>query len=325
MNKGDGPANYVDLIDDLLADDAARSTFLRGLLTKLGLKVSPDDPSLQNGVNGKGNPKLTPIHISSASEALNRALYESLVTLADDSFGARAGNTFSITDANDTFFIKYLDSAFESMRELGADLEEMNGYSQDIVPKRVYFHSAPMTYQHFSLKEYFKHLPSNSKIGQSLAYVEVISSTQTLLDKNPALLRTLPSGFVITATSQVSGRGRAGNAWISPRGALPFSFIVRLPLNLSSRLVFVQYLVSLAVVEAIRTYDKGWEDVDVCIKWPNDVYGKSRRENRWEKIAGIIVNSTYLENQYVLVVGTHKHTLSQPFVLHLFLTRFLTL
>ena len=324
MHKGDGAENYVRLIDDLLAHDAALSTFLRALLTKLGLKVSPEDSSSQNDVNGKGNPELTPIHISSTSEALNRALYESLVILADDPLAPVAGNTFSIRDTNDVFYIKYLESAFESMRELGTCLEEMDTYSQDIVPKLVYFHSAPMTYRHFSSKEYFKYLPSNSKIGQSLAYVEVTSSTQTLLDKNSALLHTLPSGFVITATSQVNGRGRAGNAWISPRGSLPFSFIIHLPLNLSSRLVFVQYLVSLAVVEAIRTYDEGWEDVDVCIKWPNDVYGKPRGEDRWEKIGGIIVNSTYLEKQYVLVVGTWQHTVSFLFVLYLFSTRLLT-
>ena len=74
-------------------------------------------------------------------------------------------------------------------------------------------------------------------------------------------------------------------------------------MKLSPRLVFVQYLVSLAVVEGIRGYGEGWEEVNVGIKWPNDVYGKSRYAERWEKIGGIIVNSTYFENEYVLVIG----------------------
>ena len=161
-----------------------------------------------------------------------------------------------------------------------------------------------MTYSHFSPKEYFQHLSPSSKVGQTLAYVEVTTSTQTLLDKNPALLRSLPPGFVITATSQLNGRGRAGNAWISPVGGLAFSYVLRLPIKLSHRLVFVQYLVSLAVVEGIKSYADGWQDVNVAIKWPNDVYGKPRGAERWEKIGGIIINSTYLENEYVLVVGT---------------------
>jgi len=66
----------------------------------------------------------------------------------------------------------------------------------------------------------------------------------------------------------------------------------------------VQYLVSLAVVEGIRGYGEGWEGVNVGIKWPNDIYGKSRYAERWEKIGGIIVNSTYFENEYVLVIGS---------------------
>jgi hypothetical protein len=251
-------------------------------------------------VNGKST-ALTPIHVFSSTKERNRALYTEIVGLADES--PVGGGGVSITDTNDTFSVAYLESPLDSMRDLGGVLEGIAGFRDGEV-KRMYFHPCLRTYGYFSIKEYFAHLPPTSLIGQSLAYVEVTTSTQTLLDKNPALLRTLPPGFCITATSQISSRGRAGNAWISPRGALPFSFVLRLPIKLSSRLVFVQYLVSLAVVEAIRKYDVGWEDVDVCIKWPNDVYGKSRFEQRWEKIGGIIVNSTYVDNEYVLVVGT---------------------
>ena len=205
---------------------------------------------------------------------------------------------FTIADTNDTFYITYLSSSFDSMQDLS---QSLNGYqhsrSTDPIPKRIFFHPKPMTYQYFSPREYFTYLPSSSNVGQSLAYVEVTTSTQTLLDKNPAFLRSLPSGFVIVAASQLHGRGRSGNTWISPRGSLVFSYVLRLPLRLSSRLVFVQYLVSLAVVEGIRGYAPGWEDVDVSIKWPNDIYGKPRYSDRWEKIGGIIVNSTYLENR----------------------------
>lgn len=275
-------------------------------MIKLGLKVSKENGV--NGVNGSGMPTLTPLHISSSSETLNRAIYKSLVTISEYP-PSTDGDTFTIADSHDTFHITYLSSTFDSMQDLSKSL---NGYqhsrSTDPIPKRIIFHPKPMTYQYFSPREYFTYLPSSSDIGQSLAYVEVTTSTQTLLDKNPAFLRSLPSGFVIIAASQLNGRGRAGNAWISPRGSLVFSYVLRLPLTLSSRLVFVQYLVTLAIVDAIRNYGHGWEDVDVSIKWPNDVYGKPRYSDRWEKIGGIIVNSTYLEKEYVLVIG-------MPFIL----------
>jgi biotin---protein ligase len=303
LNKADGGAEFVDLIDDLLAHDAGRNAFLRALLIKLGMKVSPE-----NGVNGSGTPALTPIHISSASETLNRMVFKSLMTIADYPPSNGHSDTFTIADANDTFHVRCLSSAFDSMQDLMRSLNACHhAHSNDTTPKRIFFHPTPMTYQYFSPKQYFSHLPSSSTVGQTLAYVEVTTSTQTLLDKNPVLVRTLPSGFVITATSQLNGRGRAGNAWISPRGSLAFSFTLRLPLKLSPRLVFVQYLASLAVVEGIRNYAPGWENVNVCIKWPNDIYGKSRYEDRCEKIGGVIVNSTYFENEYVLVVGSSLH------------------
>ena len=270
-------------------------------MKKLGLKVSQENGL--NGANGSGMPTLTPLHVSSSSETLNRAIYKSLVAIAKYP-PSMENDLFTIADTNDTFHIQYLSSSFDSMQDLS---QSLNGYqrsrSTDPIPKRIFFHIKPMTYQYFSPKEYFSYLPSSSNVGQSLAYVEVTTSTQTLLDKNPAFLRSLPSGFVIVAASQLNGRGRAGNAWISPRGSLVFSYVLRLPLRLSCRLVFVQYLVSLAVVEGIRSYASGWENIDVSIKWPNDVYGKPRYTDRWEKIGGIIVNSTYLENEYVLVIG----------------------
>ena len=309
MNKADGGPGFVGLIDELLAHDAGRSSFLRAILRKLGLKVSEEHGL--TGLNGHGIPTLTPIHISSSSEPLSRAIYKSLVRIADQPPSATSSSDepFTITDTNDTFNIRYLSSPFDSMQKLEQIL--LNGQqhprSNDPTPKTIYLHAFPTTYQNFSPKEYFSHLPATSTIGQSLAYVESTSSTQTLLDKNPAFLRSLPSGFVVHATSQLNGRGRAGNTWISPRGALAFSFTLRLPLKLAGRLVFVQYLVSLAVVEGIKGYGAGWEGVDVGIKWPNDIYGRARMAERWEKIGGIIVNSTYLEHEYVLVIGkTHK-------------------
>ena len=300
LNKADGGPEFVRVIDDLLAHDSGRSAFLRALLIKLGLKVYPED-EVKNGESG--NHSLTPFHISSASESLNRAVYKSLVTIANEP--RKCGEIFTIAETNDTFHVQFLASSLDSMRDLSQALNgQYRSQSNDPKPKCVFIHPSPMTYAYFSPKQYFQFLPRTSKIGQSLAYVEITTSTQTILDKNPILLKTLPSGFCIVATSQLNGRGRAGNTWISPRGSLLFSFIIHLPRKLSFRLVFVQYLVSLAIVEGIRTYADGWEDVNVSIKWPNDVYGKARGQDRWEKIGGIIVNSTYVDDDFILVVGT---------------------
>ena len=91
--------------------------------------------------------------------------------------------------------------------------------------------------------------------------------------RNPKLLRNLPNGFTATATTQVAGRGRGSNVWVSPAGALMFSTVVRHPMEKmqSAPVVFIQYLAAMAVVQGIKSYDKGFEEMPVKMKWPNDV------------------------------------------------------
>lgn len=91
--------------------------------------------------------------------------------------------------------------------------------------------------------------------------------------RNTQLLRRLPTGFTAVATVQVAGRGRGSNVWVSPAGALIFSTVIRHPVDKiqSAPVVFIQYLAAMAVVKGIKSYDKGYEDLPVKLKWPNDV------------------------------------------------------
>ena len=93
------------------------------------------------------------------------------------------------------------------------------------------------------------------------------------MDRNTNLLRRLPTGFTATATSQVAGRGRGTNVWVSPAGSLMFSTVIRHPASLTKTapVIFLQYLAALAIVEGIKTYDVGYRDLDVKLKWPNDI------------------------------------------------------
>lgn len=86
-------------------------------------------------------------------------------------------------------------------------------------------------------------------------------------------MRKLPQGFTASATTQVAGRGRGSNVWVSPAGALIFSTVLRHPIEKlqSSPVVFIQYLAAMAVVQGIKGYDEGYEAMPVKVKWPNDV------------------------------------------------------
>ncbi|KAI4943394.1 hypothetical protein J4E91_009303 [Alternaria rosae] len=147
----------------------------------------------------------------------------------------------------------------------------------------------------------------NASFGKHLIYGEVVTSTNTLLEKNPSLLRSLPNGFTITATTQIAGRGRGNNVWIAPPGALMFSTVLHhsFTLSQSAPVVFIQYLAALAIVQGIQNYAPGYEKIPVKLKWPNDIYAQlpGSSNNPVVKIGGILVNSSYSGSMYDVVTG----------------------
>ncbi|KAG6380193.1 class II aaRS and biotin synthetase [Boletus reticuloceps] len=164
-------------------------------------------------------------------------------------------------------------------------------------------------------------------MGDVLLYGEVVTSTQTMLDKNPKLLRTLPSPLLSLATKQVAGRGRGKNAWLSPAGSMLASLKLSIPLKSvdsgydsrsirPSNLVFIQYLFALAVVEACQALDPAnkWAP-KVKLKWPNDIYGEFPAEETWKnvelkKLGGILVNTSFRGNTVDVIIGMYRSSVS---------------
>ncbi|EUC47399.1 hypothetical protein COCMIDRAFT_90241 [Bipolaris oryzae ATCC 44560] len=146
-----------------------------------------------------------------------------------------------------------------------------------------------------------------ASFGKHLIYGEVVTSTNTLLEKNPSLLRSLPNGFTMTATTQIAGRGRGSNVWVAPRGALMFSTVLHhsFSLSQSAPVIFIQYLAALAIVQGIKGYAPGYEKMPVKLKWPNDIYAQlpGSANNPVVKIGGILVNSSYSGSSYDVVTG----------------------
>uniref|UniRef100_A0A3Q4GXI3 Holocarboxylase synthetase (biotin-(proprionyl-CoA-carboxylase (ATP-hydrolysing)) ligase) n=1 Tax=Neolamprologus brichardi TaxID=32507 RepID=A0A3Q4GXI3_NEOBR len=93
------------------------------------------------------------------------------------------------------------------------------------------------------------------------------------------------------------GRGR--NAWLSPLGCAMFTLNVQIELNskLGQRIPFLQHLVALAVVEAVCSLP-GYQDIDLRVKWPNDIYYGNRM-----KLGGVLVTSTVLGSTFHLLIG----------------------
>lgn len=81
-----------------------------------------------------------------------------------------------------------------------------------------------------------------------------------------------------------------------------------MPNSLSSKIVFIQYLMALAVCEAVDEDGR----LGVRIKWPNDIYAEvegvgdsklgSGKKGK-AKLGGILVNTNYVGGKWRLVIG----------------------
>jgi len=135
------------------------------------------------------------------------------------------------------------------------------------------------------------------------------------------LLASLQAPIVSLATFQLSGRGRGSNTWLSPPGCLQFSIFVRVPLRAlalpAPRLVFVQYLVGLAIVRACRDgralgAERG---ARVRLKWPNDVYVEKK------KVGGVLVNMSFADGNADLVIGALYIRTREPWPARVFFSK----
>ncbi len=106
--------------------------------------------------------------------------------------------------------------------------------------------------------------PTTRIVGRDIRYLPETSSTNTVameLARQGAC-----DGAVVLAETQSGGRGRLGRTWISPRGNLYLSVVLR-PSVPISKAPLITLLGAVAVASAVRAYP----GLDAGIKWPNDV------------------------------------------------------
>lgn len=96
-------------------------------------------------------------------------------------------------------------------------------------------------------------------------------------------------------------KGRGKNHWLSPEGSVSFTYAVSVPMNsiLFKCLAFFQHINALAIQLAIKKLDRNMDKLDLKIKWPNDIYYKSKH-----KLVGILTNSQFEGNSAKFFIGT---------------------
>lgn len=101
-------------------------------------------------------------------------------------------------------------------------------------------------------------------------------------------------GTVICAEKQTKGRGRMGRNWVSPPGTGIYASIILRPQLSPANVSQITLLSAVAVCEAILKV----ADLDVSIKWPNDILYQNK------KVAGILTEmSAEMDRVRFIIVG----------------------
>ncbi len=121
----------------------------------------------------------------------------------------------------------------------------------------------------------------------NIIHLNEIDSTMDYVKRN---ISALPDRSVIWADMQYKGRGRGKNTWLSPRGGLWFSVVLKSKDNTNPWHTMMTF--SVALVRTLRRHS-----VDAWIKWPNDIYVERK------KVAGILVENVIKGKPIAQVVG----------------------
>lgn len=141
-----------------------------------------------------------------------------------------------------------------------------------------------------------------------IIYLLTTHSTQNLAillaEKNPS-----SDGIVIIAGQQKSGRGRQNRKWLSPKGGIWLSVVLR-PRISTSKIMLLPFAAALAVCDAIKKTTQ----LDAKLRWPNDVTISGK------KVAGILIDlSMEAEriNYAVIGIGLNANVDSSTISSHL--------
>ena len=128
-------------------------------------------------------------------------------------------------------------------------------------------------------------------IGKRVYYFEEIDSTQNFAQQ--IALDKKEDGTIIIAERQTAGRGRLERKWTSPKGGIWFSVIIHPKFDVST-----STLVPIAGAVALSKSIKSILDVDVSVKWPNDITMDGK------KVAGMLVDASIQANNIdYLILG----------------------
>jgi BirA family biotin operon repressor/biotin-[acetyl-CoA-carboxylase] ligase len=131
-------------------------------------------------------------------------------------------------------------------------------------------------------------------IGRHLRWHESLPSTNDLALRLTEI--PVPEGTVVLADEQTAGRGRMGRRWVSPRGGIWLSVILRprLPADQAAVIGLVAAAAAAGAVQRVT-------GLSARVKWPNDVLVDGK------KTAGILAEAAPRPGWIVVGIGINAN------------------
>jgi BirA family biotin operon repressor/biotin-[acetyl-CoA-carboxylase] ligase len=130
------------------------------------------------------------------------------------------------------------------------------------------------------------------QIGQKIYAYRTVQSTNAIASQLAQV--GIPEGTLVIAESQTRGRGRLGRHWHSPAKVGLYCSIILYPKIHPTLAPGISLMTAAALADTIASYD----DIDVKIKWPNDILISGR------KTAGILTElSAEIDQVTYVIVG----------------------
>ena len=183
--NGHGP-EYVNLVDNLIKDEALRSEFMRACLIKLGLKVNDERATA---------PALSELYLSGQHLTDISSLYENLETITEVEKGQirikAEMDTFvleKLTDTKDLETLLRLTTISTSNISKTDELSDTKSAIRVFVCSSILpsFERTPKFHHESyfsSLEQYQQQSDTSEDFGKVLLYGEVVTSTNTMLEK----------------------------------------------------------------------------------------------------------------------------------------------
>ncbi len=148
-----------------------------------------------------------------------------------------------------------------------------------------------------------KSLMHTDWVAKEVLYFDTIDSTNTKAQELAE--KGYPSGTLVVADKQESGKGRRGRSWVSPSGTGIFMTLMIKPDINPNNASMLTLVAALAVAKAITSVT----GEEALIKWPNDIVVNSK------KVCGILTEMNaqfdYI-NHIVVGIGINVHNESFP-------------